>query len=108
MLAGAFGAAKPVAETEPTAKPIPQEPPPATPKLDTPEPSESVPSILHYLAGLIAILSLAACLVLPLGIFVRDSSTYGDYVDWYKMILPWITLTYFVSGLIWIQRRKPD
>ena len=33
VLAGAFGAAKPMAETEPTAKPIPQEPPPATPKV---------------------------------------------------------------------------
>ncbi len=80
-------------------------PPPLEPtKRETPE---ATPRLLHHAAGMIAIGCLAACLFLPFGVFLQDAKDYPAYVAWYKQVLPWITLVYFVTGLIWIQKRKP-
>jgi cytosine permease len=61
--------------------------------------------IVLWTARVVAILSLAACLVLPFWVYSKGASGYDTSMPLMQKILIWPTLIYFVSGTVWAIRR---
>ncbi len=57
-------------------------------------------------AKIVAILSLLACLVIPIYIFLKGTDGYQERFEWFKSFLIWPTLLYFVAGTVWISRKE--
>jgi NCS1 family nucleobase:cation symporter-1 len=79
-----------------------------------PEARETVPrrpektDIVLWAARVIAVLSLAVCLVLPVWVYLKGASAFDANMATMQKILIWPTLLYFISGTIWAIRRDKD
>ncbi len=65
--------------------------------------------VLGWIAGSVALLALAVCLVLPLHVFLgggADADAYAANVDGYKRGLLIATIIYFVAAVIWQSCRE--
>jgi cytosine permease len=56
--------------------------------------------------AVVALASLAACVILPLWVYLSESADYLKYMVTFKSVLIWPTLIYFVTGTIWIVKRS--
>jgi len=56
--------------------------------------------------AIIALLSLASCVILPLWVYLSDSAAYLKNQSTFKGILIWPTLIYFVTATIWNVKRS--
>ena len=56
--------------------------------------------------AIIALASLAACVILPLWVYFSDSAAYLDNRDIFKKVLIWPTVLYFITGTIWAVKRN--
>ncbi len=107
LLAKVSGAGKGETPAQPAGpkkeSPLPSPEPPEKPGRGKPGPDP----FTWFLAGL-ALLSLAACLALPLAVFFADPRDYGVTFDWFQnwLILP--TLVYFLSATAFALRRKQE
>lgn len=57
---------------------------------------------MYYVSGLIALASLAVCLLMAIWVAVSAADVYDDRLDFFKTALKYITLVYFIFGTIWI------
>ncbi len=57
---------------------------------------------LYYVSGIIALVSLAACLGMAIWVAGSAGQTYNGRLDSFKTALKYITVIYFVFGTIWI------
>lgn len=64
--------------------------------------------VIAWIGGGVAILALAACLVLPLLVFLggSDQGTYARNMASYKTGLMVATVFYFVGGIVWTLKRE--
>jgi hypothetical protein len=53
----------------------------------------------------VALLSLAACLALPVWVYTRGASGFEASIATMKNLIIWPTLVYFISGTVWAVRR---
>ncbi|HUT45491.1 MAG TPA: hypothetical protein VMX36_04365 [Sedimentisphaerales bacterium] len=56
--------------------------------------------------AIIALVSLAACVILPLWVYLSDSAAYLKNVATFKNILIWPTVIYFITATIWNVKRS--
>jgi cytosine permease len=56
--------------------------------------------------AVIALASLAACVILPLWVYLSDRAAYIDKLATFKSILIWPTFIYFVTATIWNVKRS--
>jgi len=61
--------------------------------------------LLLWVSGLVALASLASCLVLPIWVYVSGGDEYRENLASFKEILIWPSLVYFVAGTIWAVRK---
>jgi cytosine permease len=56
--------------------------------------------------AIVALASLAACVILPLWVYLSDSAAYLKNLAAFKNILIWPTVIYFVTATIWNVKRS--
>jgi len=61
--------------------------------------------VVLWICAIVALASLAACVVLPLWVYRTGGEDYEDNFAMFKTILIWPTLIYFVTGTIWAVKR---
>ena len=62
-----------------------------------------------WISAVVACLSLLTCIVLPLWVYFAPGADYGRRLEFFKGILLYPTLIYFVTGTVWaIKRGKED
>jgi len=61
--------------------------------------------VVLWISGIVAVLSLLMCLILPIWVYVTGGKQYEQNFATFKNILIWPTLIYFVSGTIWAVKR---
>jgi len=62
-----------------------------------------------WISAIIAIAALVFCLILPLWVYTTGGENYQRNFEWFKKILIFPTLIYFVTGTIWaIKRNKAE
>jgi len=66
-----------------------------------PEKSTGGQSAIVWLAGAIAAASLAACVIMPVWVFLSDAANYTSNLEYFRKWLIVPTLVYFVSGTYW-------
>jgi len=57
---------------------------------------------LYYVSSLIALASLAVCLGMAIWVAGSAGQIYNDRLDFFKTALKYITVIYFIFGIIWI------
>jgi len=62
--------------------------------------------VQFFIAGIIALVALLLCLMLPLQVFVMGVDGYSDRLVSLKTMLIWLSLIYFISGTIWIYLKE--
>ena len=60
---------------------------------------------IFWISGLIALISLIACIVLGLRVYLAAEADYAECLAWFKRWLIVPTLVYFVSATLWQVRR---
>jgi len=105
LLAGMFGAREklPEDDTIKTAEMAGASAPSVKPKAASKEPEKADPVLRA--AQVVTILSLAACLYLPVHVYLQGASAFETSMAWMQKALVWPTLIYFVSGTVWAIRR---
>ena len=58
-----------------------------------------------WISGIVAVVSLLMCLILPIWVYVTAGKQYEQNFATFKNILIWPTLIYFVAGTIWAIKR---
>ena len=96
MPCGARANGNPAPEARTTAPEAIAAPPPAAP-------APTSPAV--RLAGVLALASLLACLLLPLLVLLSDEGDRASRIELFKGALLACSLLYFVSGSAWIYRR---
>jgi len=61
---------------------------------------QAIPTWVNVI-GVIALIALALCFVLPLRIFLMGSEGYAARAEGLKTVLAWMTLIYFAAGTAW-------
>ncbi len=61
--------------------------------------------IVLWICAIVALASLAVCVVLPHWVYMTGGEDYEDNFATFKTILIWPTLIYFVTGTIWAVKR---
>jgi len=61
--------------------------------------------IMLWICAIVALASLAVCVVLPVWVYMTGGEDYEDNFATFKTILIWPTLIYFVTGTIWAVKR---
>jgi cytosine permease len=56
--------------------------------------------------AIVALVSLAACVILPLWVYLSDSAAYLENLTTFKSIMIWPTVIYFVTATIWNVKRS--
>jgi len=84
---------------------------PAEPAVELPKwaekPKKADPVL--WVCAIVAIASLAVCLILPIWVYRTGGENYEQNFQWFKQILIVPTLIYFVTGTIWaVKRNKAD
>jgi NCS1 family nucleobase:cation symporter-1 len=59
-----------------------------------------------WISAIIALLSLAACFVLPIWVYTTGGEDYQQNFQFFKKILIVPTLLYFVTGTVWAVKRN--
>jgi len=60
-------------------------------------------------SAIVALASLASCIVLPLWTYFSSGDAYSKNLDLFKNLLIWPTVIYFITGTIWaVKRDKAD
>jgi NCS1 family nucleobase:cation symporter-1 len=77
----------------------------ASPQSQTAQAVHKGTDILLWLSAIIACLSLLTCIVLPIWVYVAQSEEYARRLTFFKEILIYPTLIYFVTGTIWAIKR---
>ena len=80
----------------------PQQPPVGLPKWAE-KPGKADPVL--WICAVVAIASLALCLILPIWVYRTGGEDYQQNFAWFKQILIVPTLIYFVTGTIWLVKR---
>ncbi len=62
--------------------------------------------VLLWGSAIVALASLAVCLILPLWVYTRGGGEYNDALATFKKVLIVPTLIYFVTGTIWAIKRN--
>jgi len=62
--------------------------------------------VWFWISGIIALLALLLCLILPIQVFVIGIAESSDRLESMKTILIWLSLVYFVGGTIWIHLKE--
>lgn len=62
---------------------------------------ETLPAGWYYFSGVVALVCLALCLVMPLLVLTEKMEP-----QLFKWLLIWVTLVYFASGVTWISQRE--
>lgn len=82
---------------------------PAVSKSDVDVPAgqkvESSKDAVLWISGIVAVVSLLMCLILPIWVYVTGGKQYDQNFATFKSILIWSTLIYFVAGTIWAVKR---
>ena len=68
-------------------------------------PPKVKPDPVLWVAGIVALLSLAACVVLPLWVYSSGTTKYADNLATFHKLLIWPSLIYFVAGTIWALKK---
>jgi NCS1 family nucleobase:cation symporter-1 len=63
-------------------------------------------SVLSWITGLVALVCLMLCFVLPLRVYLLGTEGYAERVASMKNALFFITILYFLSGTIWYSRKE--
>ena len=58
--------------------------------------------IWFWISGIITIVVLFLCLVLPIRVFIGEINDYSNHLVLMKTRLFWLSLIYFISGTIWV------
>jgi hypothetical protein len=61
--------------------------------------------VVLWICGAVALASLAACIILPIWVYMTGGEDYERNFAWFKRILIWPTLIYFIAGTIWAVKR---
>jgi NCS1 family nucleobase:cation symporter-1 len=61
--------------------------------------------VVLWICGAVALASLAACIILPIWVYTTSGEDYERNFAWFKRILIWPTLIYFIAGTIWAVKR---
>ncbi len=61
--------------------------------------------VVLWICGAVALASLAACIILPIWVYMTGGEDYEQNFAWFKKILIWPTLIYFIAGTIWAVKR---
>lgn len=63
---------------------------------------------IAWISGALAVMALAACLILPMLVFIggSDPSAYERNMGSYKTGLMVATVAYFIGGIIWMVQRE--
>ncbi len=61
--------------------------------------------VVLWICGIVAMASLAACIILPIWVYITGGEDYERNFAWFKRILIWPTLIYFIAGTIWAVKR---
>jgi len=80
---------------------------PAEPPVEIPKwakPPRKIDAAL-WVSGIIAVAALAVCLALPFWVYTTGGEDYQQNFAWFKKVLIWPSLVYFVSGTIWAVRK---
>lgn len=80
----------------------------ATAPAARPETAPSEPEatdMVLWVSRVIAVLSLAACIILPFWVYSKGAGGYETSMAFMQRVLIWPTVIYFVSGTIWAIRR---
>lgn len=64
--------------------------------------------LIAWIGGVIAVLSLTACLLVALMVFIggSDPAAYARNMNTYQTGLTVVTLTYFIGGIVWTAQRE--
>ncbi|UCG47449.1 MAG: hypothetical protein JSU94_18410 [Phycisphaerales bacterium] len=109
IFASTAGARQKFDEPEPleTAPAAPEPPQDLEDKVQMPEwtkkPKKQDPVL--WICAIVALASLAACLILPIWLYKTGGQEYAGKVAFFKSALIWPTLIYFVTGTIWAVKR---
>jgi len=68
-------------------------------------PPRPKPDPVVWIAAIVSLLCLAACLILPLWVYRAGTSRYEDNFTLFKKILIWPSLIYFMAGTLWAVKR---
>jgi cytosine permease len=79
------------------------EPAVSGPEVDVPV--ESSKDAMLWISGIVAVVSLLMCLILPIWVYVTGGKQYEQNFATFKSILIWPTLIYFIAGTIWAVKR---
>lgn len=63
------------------------------------------PDVALWISGIVALASLAACVILPLWVCTSGLGDYEKNIVTFKNLIIWPTLIYFVAGTIWLIKR---
>ena len=81
--------------------------PPVKPAMSrTANASERHTDVIVWVSGIVAVVSLFTCLVLPIWVYVAAADVYGQRFGAFKTMLIWPTLIYFIAGTVWAVRKK--
>ena len=80
----------------------------ASPQPQTTQAVQKKLDILLWLSAVIACLSLLTCIVLPIWVYFAQSEEYARRLTFFKEILIYPTLIYFVTGTIWAIKRDKE
>jgi len=61
--------------------------------------------VVLWICGAVALASLAACIILPIWVYTTSGEDYERNFAWFKRMLIWPTLVYFIAGTIWAVKR---
>jgi len=64
--------------------------------------ASSKKSIIYYIVGAVAVVSLIACLGMAIWVAAAKTQVYNYRLEYFKNALKYITLVYFIFGTIWI------
>jgi hypothetical protein len=101
VLAGLAGAGKMVSETE-------EQRIPASSSTVTDDPATAQNEqgtrnkVVFFISGFVALACLILCLLLPLWLFFNPLENFQEQVAEFQNLLLWITVVYFISGMLWI------
>lgn len=106
ILAALFGAREPLPEDDgiKTAEMLDT----SAKRVSQPKTAKAMPEqtdVVLWVARVVALLSLAACLALPVWVYTRGARGFEASIATMKNLIIWPTLVYFISGTVWAVRR---
>ncbi len=94
------------ATQEPAAPaPSPEYKEPSAAELYKFPPPRPKPDPVVWIAAVVSLLCLAACLILPLWVYKAGTARYEENFTLFKKLLIWPSLIYFIAGTIWAVKR---